>query len=140
MTSQPSILYLVKQVELSVRSHLDDMMRPLGMTTPLYTALTVLESHGQITSAQLARSSFVTSQSMADMVLSLEQRGYIERRRDGADRRRLLIGLTAKGRKFLAKHRPRAIALENRMTSGLTSDEAADLRRYLESCRTALHD
>ena len=39
----PSLLYLVKQVELAIRSRLDDLLRPHDLTTATYTALTVLQ-------------------------------------------------------------------------------------------------
>ena len=38
---EPMLLYLIKQVELAVRSHLDDLLRPAGLTALQYTALTV---------------------------------------------------------------------------------------------------
>ena len=69
--AEPTLLYLLKQVELAVRSHLDDLLRPAGLTALQYTALTVLERRPDLTSAQLARNSFVTAQTMADMVTTL---------------------------------------------------------------------
>ncbi len=69
--AQPSLLYVLKQLELAVRSHLDEIFRPIGMSALQYTALTVLERHPNLSSAQLARNSFVTAQSMADMVTTL---------------------------------------------------------------------
>src|SRR6476660_3142466 len=95
---RPTLLYLMKQVEMAVRSELDDLARPVGLTALQYTALTVLERHPDLTSAHLARHSFVTSQSMADMVTTLLDRGLIDRHRDPADRRRLVIALTPAGR------------------------------------------
>ncbi len=80
------LLYLVKQVELAIRAHLDTLLRPAGLTALQYTALTVLERHADISSSQLARNSFVTAQSMADIVTALQRRGLIERHRDRADR------------------------------------------------------
>ena len=85
------LLYLVKQVELAVRARLDELLRPDGLTALQYTALTVLERHPDMSVAQLARNSFVTAQSMADMVAALEDRGLVGRHRDQADRRRLAI-------------------------------------------------
>jgi len=87
--SAPLTLYLVKRVELAVRARIEEIVRPAGLTTNQYTALTVLERHDDMSSAQLARLSFVTAQSMADVITSLEGRGLIERHRDRADRRRL---------------------------------------------------
>ena len=40
-----SLLYSVKRVELVVRAHLDELLKPSGMTALQYTALTVLEQH-----------------------------------------------------------------------------------------------
>jgi DNA-binding MarR family transcriptional regulator len=134
----PTLLYIIKQVELAIRSHLDDMFRPVGLTAPQYTALTVLERHPNLTSAQLARNSFVTSQSMADMVTALEEQGLIERRRDEADRRRLVLSLTTSGRRLLRKYRPKVAALEEQMLEGLGARQTAELRKSLLACRSAL--
>jgi DNA-binding MarR family transcriptional regulator len=111
--ADPTIMYVLKQVELAVRAQLDEIFRPIGMTALQYTALTVLERHPDLSSAQLARNSFVTAQTMADMVRALEDRGLVERHRDAADRRR-------------------------RMLSGLTPEQAAGLRWSLNVCRTNL--
>ena len=134
----PSLPYLIKQVELAVRAELDDLVRPVGLTALQYTALTVLERHPDLTAAHLARHSFVTSQSMADMVTDLLDRGLIERHRDPADRRRLVIALTAEGQRLLDDLRPEAAALERRMLAPLSSAEAAQLRHSVELCRQAL--
>ena len=138
MAGNPTLLYLVKQLELSVRARLDDLMRPVGLTALQYTALTVLERHGDISSAQLARNSFVTAQTMADMVVTLEDRGLIERHRDAADKRRLLIALTTAGRAVLEDRRPHVAAIEKQMTGALSTSDTALLRRFLVECRTSL--
>ncbi|HET6191425.1 MAG TPA: MarR family transcriptional regulator, partial [Trebonia sp.] len=102
---EPILLYLVKQVELAARSRLDEIFRPAGLTALQYTALTVLERHEDMSAAQLARHSFVTAQSMGDMIAALQSRGLIERHRDRADRRRLVVALTADGRALLDRYR-----------------------------------
>jgi DNA-binding MarR family transcriptional regulator len=132
------LLYLVKQVELAVRSHLDSLLRPAGLTALQYTALTVLERHPDLSSAQLARNSFVTAQSMADMITALEGRGLIERHRDQADRRRLVVALTTAGRDVLDLYRDQVVALETTMLTGLDSDEISGLRHCLHVCRANL--
>lgn len=135
---EPTLLYVIKQLELAVRARLDDILRPEGMTALQYTALTVLERHPDLTSAQLARNSFVTNQSMADMVTVLEARGLIERHRDPADRRRLVIALTAAGRRLLRKYRDKVAAIETLMLAGLDDRQAAELRRNILLCRANL--
>lgn len=131
---EPMLLYLVKRVELAIRSHLDELLRPSGLTALQYTALTVLERHRDMSSAQLARNSFITAQSMADMITALEGRGLIERHRDRLDRRRLVVALTAGGRDLLDRYRDQVTALEEQMVTGLTKAQTASLRRSLHTC------
>jgi DNA-binding MarR family transcriptional regulator len=130
----PLLLYLVKRVELAIRARLDEIVRPAGLTAVQYTALTVLERHDDMSSAQLARHSFVTAQSMADMITTLQGRRLIERHRDRADRRRLVVSLTAEGRVLLDRFRDEVAALERDMIAGLSGPETAGLRVALNAC------
>jgi DNA-binding MarR family transcriptional regulator len=136
--AEPMLLYLVKQVELAVRARLDEIVRPDRLTALQYTALTVLERHPDLSTAQLARNSFVSAQSMADMINALERRGLITRHRDRADRRRLVVALTAAGRDLLDRYRGPVAALEAAMLSGLTAAQASSLRRSLHQCHANL--
>jgi DNA-binding MarR family transcriptional regulator len=135
---EPMFMYLVKQLELAIRSRLDGIIGPSGLTALQYTALTVLERHPGMSTAQLARNSFVTSQSMADMITALESRGLIERNRDQADRRRLVVEPTPEGRKLLDRYRDAVAEMEARMVSGLTRPEITRLRRNLNTCHANL--
>ncbi|CAM5591192.1 MarR family winged helix-turn-helix transcriptional regulator [Streptomyces aurantiogriseus] len=134
----PSLLYMVKQVELVVRSHLDELVRPSGITALQYTALTVLERHDGLSAAQLARDSFVTAQSIADLVRSLESRGLIRRERNPRNRRELLILLTEEGRELLARHSGPVRELEERMVRDLTDRQADQFRLALSKAWQAL--
>jgi len=138
----PSLLYAVKRLELAVRARLDEMLRGSGVTTLQYTALTVLRHRDGVSAAQLARDSFVTPQSMADMLRALESRGLISRSPNPVNRRELLVHLTAQARAFLADYDERAAALERRLTDALRPEEAAALRTALtaawEAVRTPL--
>jgi DNA-binding MarR family transcriptional regulator len=136
----PSLFYAVKQVELAVRAHLDELLRPSGTTVLQYTALTVLARRDGLTSAELARNAFVTPQSMGDLITTLERRDLVTRRRDPRHARRLLISLTPYGHDLLARVEPQVQALEERMLSGLDEAERAGLRDYLNRCRSALAD
>jgi DNA-binding MarR family transcriptional regulator len=135
---EPMLLYLIKQVELAIRSHLDDLLQPAGLTALQYTALTALERHPGLSSAQLARDSFVTAQSMADMISALEGRGLIERYRDRTDRRRLVVALTAAGQDLLDSYRDQVSTLEEQMLAGLTKAQVSGLRRSLRACHANL--
>lgn len=136
--ARPTMLYLVKQLELAVRAQLDEVLRPTSITTLQYTALTVLERRSDLSTAQLARNAFVTDQSAADMVGVLEERGFITRVPDAADRRRRVLRLTEQGRLLLDSLRDEVAGVETRMLSALSPAEADDLRRFVTACRGAL--
>lgn len=137
---ETTLLYLIKQVESAVRAHLDELLRPSGVTALQYTALTVLERHPDFTSAQLARHSFVTAQTMADMVTTLEGRGLVERHRDPADRRRLVLALTKDGRALLRRSRGEVAKLEAKMLAGVSASAARSLRQIMVTCRENLSE
>ncbi|WP_305125705.1 MarR family winged helix-turn-helix transcriptional regulator [Streptomyces odontomachi] len=130
--ASPSLLYLLKRTELVVRARLDEVLKPSGVTALQYTALTVLQRHGSLTAAQLARFSFVTAQSMADMVRTLQARGHVVRRPNPDNRRELLLALTDLGHRLLADYEKPVHDLELRMTEGLTAEQRAQLRLTLD--------
>ncbi|MFI7407163.1 MarR family winged helix-turn-helix transcriptional regulator [Streptomyces sp. NPDC049627] len=134
----PSLLYMVKQVELVVRSHLDELVKPSGITALQYTALTVLQRHDGLSAAQLARDSFVTAQSIADLVRSLETRGLVRRERNPRNRRELLILLTDSGRELLAQYERSVRELEERMVRDLTAHQTEQFRQALSKAWHAL--
>lgn len=135
---QPSLLYVVKQLELAVRAQLDALLKPARVSVPQYTALTVLERRTTMSSADLARASFVRAQSTTDLVAGLERRGFIRREPDPENRRRLLISLTDTGRQLLAELEPLVAKLEERMVDQLDRPARAAFRANLNACRTAL--
>ena len=135
---RPSLLYAVKQVELIERAHLDDLLRESGVTALQYTALTVLARRDGLTSAELARNSFVTPQAMADLVTALERNGFIVRRRNPENRRQLLISLTAAGQALLARFDAPVTGLEMRMLEGFDEADRERFRDYLNRARSAL--
>src|SRR3989442_1712584 len=129
--TSPSLLYMVKQVELVVRSHLDELVKPSGITALQYTALTVLERHDGLSAAQLARDSFVTAQSIADLVRSLEGRGLVRRERNPRNRRELLILLAGAGGERRDQLAAPVGGREGRMVRDLTAPQTEQFRQAL---------
>jgi DNA-binding MarR family transcriptional regulator len=129
----------VKRLELVIRRHLDEMLADSGVTTPQYTALTVLEHHDGISAARLARHSFVTPQAMADMLRALEDHGLIERLANPASKRERLIHLTDAGRKLLAEYAEDAEDISRHMTAGMGPQELQAFRGALAATWSALN-
>ena len=133
-----TLLYLIKQVELAVRQALDDVVVSADLTTLQYTALTVLERHPGITSAELARNSFVRAQSMAEMVTFLLGRGLVARERDQNNRKQYLLTLTTEGQRVLDDLFDPVADIESKMLDGFDVGQTEILRTYLMRCRHAL--
>jgi DNA-binding MarR family transcriptional regulator len=135
-----TLLYLIKQVELAIRQQLDEVGSSEGLTAVQYTALTVLERHPGMTSAALARSSFVRAQTMAEMVTYLLDRGLVTRERDPHNRRQYLLSLSKKGQKVVERLREPVAAIEERMVETLDGGQVEILRTYLTRCRRSLNE
>ena len=133
-----TLLYLIKQVELAVKQALDDVVAAADLTTLQYTALTVLERHPGITSAELARNSFVRAQSMAEMVTYLLGRDLVTRERDERNRKQYLLSLTRKGQKVLDDLYDAVADVESTMLEGFDTGQTEILRTYLLRCRHSL--
>ena len=133
-----TLLYLIKQVELAVRQALDDVVATADLTTLQYTALTVLERHPGITSAELARNSFVRAQSMAEMVTFLLGRDLVTRERDPKNRRQYLLALTPQGQQVLDGLFDAVADIESKMLEGFDAGQTEILRTYLLRCRESL--
>jgi DNA-binding MarR family transcriptional regulator len=132
------LLYVVKQLELVTRAQLDALLKPAGVTALQYTALTVLARRPSMSSADLARASFVSAQSTADLVGALERRRLIQRAVDEENRRRMVIALTDEGRAFLAEYDPQVAEVEERMLQDLDGDQRETFRAFLNACRRSL--
>lgn len=128
------VTYLVKRLESAVRRDLDASMQAQGLTTPQYAALSILARTPGLSSAELARRSFVTAQSMQVMVAAFVRNAYVERRPDPTHQRILCNYLTAEGAEVLRRCEEEADRMEARMLSGLTASQIAGLREVMSRC------
>ncbi|WP_405970639.1 MarR family winged helix-turn-helix transcriptional regulator [Streptomyces sp. NBC_00988] len=138
--SRGSLLYLIKQLELGVRQRLDRFLREQALTVPQYTLLSVLRSSPGLSSAELARRSFVTAQSAHKLVRSLERRGLIARATRPGNRRVLRTHLTEPGLELLRHCDARADGVEDELVALLSSAQTSDLWTTLHRCLRALTD
>jgi DNA-binding MarR family transcriptional regulator len=131
--------YLIKQVELAIRAEMDRVVRSFGVTTPQYTALSVLRNHPGLSSAQLARRSFVSAQAANEMVAALERKGLVVRQADAKNKRILEMQLTPLGASVLESCDEQVDLLEQHMLGDLSATEHRRLRGALEACVRSFH-
>lgn len=91
------IPYLLKQAVHVMQRGTDAQLRPLGLNTPKYVVLRLLHERPGLSSAQLARRSFLSPQTMNSMVMNLEELGLVKREPHPENARIALTTLTDAG-------------------------------------------
>ena len=94
---------LLKRAQLALRYRLDESLQGLGLTMPQFVALSALDRKPGATNAELARLSFVTSQTMNSMLALLESAGLVERSGHATHGRLIRLELTDRGREVLVR-------------------------------------
>lgn len=114
------------------KPHLD----ALGLTYPQYVAMLVLWERDGLTVSEIGERLYLDSGTLTPLLKRLEGAGYISRLRDTADERRVLIQLTAAGRKL----KVRAVAIPACMldTMQCSIKELSDLTRQVQQLRDRL--
>lgn len=133
-----SIGYELKRVQHALRQAMDGELRSLGLTTPQYAALSVLEREEELSGAELARRCFVTPQTMNGILVGLESAGFVERRAHPTHGRVMQARLTDEGAGLLGRAHDRVTTVEERMVSGLSEKERQELLSSLKRCTAAL--
>lgn len=111
--------YELKRVQHALRQAMDEALRETGVTTPQYAAMSVLAEEPGLSNARLARRSFVTPQTMNQILARLEASGLVERRGHPEHGRVLQNFLTREGEGLLEGCDRSVDAVEERMVSGL---------------------
>jgi DNA-binding MarR family transcriptional regulator len=128
------VSYVIARLDRAIRREIAEMVAPHGLTATQYTALSVLRMGKGLSNAQLARRSYVTPQSMIEMLGTLENKGLVQRTPAPDHGRILRTELTAKGRRVLARCDEDIDRLETEMTRELTPAQIAAFERTLRSC------
>jgi DNA-binding MarR family transcriptional regulator len=128
------VSYVIARLDRAIRREIAEMVAPHGLTATQYTALSVLRMGKGLSNAQLARRSYVTPQSMIEMLGTLESKGLVQRSPDPDHGRILRTRLTAKGRRLLARCDGEIDRLEAEMTRELSEEELDAFERTLRSC------
>jgi len=97
------VTHLTRLVARLVQDFEQSVHRPLGSTWAGFRILNVLWIFGEVDQQEIERLSGNSKASVSSALMTLENRGLIERHRDPKDRRRLVVRLTAAGRGELEK-------------------------------------
>jgi DNA-binding MarR family transcriptional regulator len=110
----------------------------LGMPPKLMLALSYLQDTGQTPQQELCDALGVDANMTVLLLNELEDRGYVERRRDPQDRRRHRVQMTAEGQAALERTAPARQAIEEEILGALSPEERATLANLLSRAVSGL--
>jgi DNA-binding MarR family transcriptional regulator len=137
---EKSLGYLLKEASSALRSAMEEVLRPLGMSVTRYACLELLAQRPGLSNSELARGAFVTRQSMNVLLQTLEREGYVTRPAEAPIGKILPTRLTPLGRRNLEKATVAVRSVEVRMLAGLTGSEQADAFRIMRTMIRSLRD
>lgn len=103
----------------------------LGISARDYGLMLVVESNPAIWQSEIAKLMGLDRTTVTYLVDGLEKRGWLQRRRDPADRRAHVISLTAEGVDALAAIRPATAAATDELLAPLDDHERKQLQTLL---------
>jgi MarR family transcriptional regulator, organic hydroperoxide resistance regulator len=109
------------------------LLEPLGLTYPQYLAMLVLWEGDGVTVSELGQRLQLDSGTLTPLLKRLESTGLLQRRRDSADERRVLVLLTPAGRAL--KSRAAKVPPQVACAAGCSIDELAALTQRLKLLR-----
>lgn len=118
----------------ALRSRMDEVLRPLGLTTPQYSCLDAINRCPGISNSEVARRVFVTRQTMNTLLRGLQQRGLVERGERAETGRSIPTELTPEGEQILAEASERVEKINRAIADALDPHLSASLELALRRC------
>lgn len=132
------LCFALYSASLAMTKAYKPLLEPMGLTYPQYLAMLVLWEGDGITVSQLGERLTLDSGTLTPLLKRLEALGLVQRLRDAADERRVLLQLTTAGRRLKA----RAVAVPQAIACATACDigEITALAQQLRTLRQRLTD
>ena len=123
--------YLLRQAHSVHRIRMERALHDMDVTLPQFSVLTMLAAYPGTSSAELARLSLLTPQTMSVIVGNLERTGLISRRPHAQHGRVLTIDITESGLQLLARCKLAAQQAETALLKNVSPADEIAVRRWL---------
>jgi len=130
--------YLLRQAQAAARLTLERALADLGVTPPQFVVLTMLKAYPGLSGADLARVALLTPQTVGVIIRNLERADAIRKTPHPVHGRLLQWTLTRRGLTLLDQCRRHVMALERRLSAGLSRSAQATVRRWLSDIAAKL--
>jgi DNA-binding MarR family transcriptional regulator len=116
----------------ALEKHSSRMDRRLGVTAQQRLVIRCVGMYPGVTAGRLAALLHIDPGTASATLKRLEEKRLVERRRDPRDRRRVALGLTARGRQIDRPHQGTVEYVTERLLAEVTAAEAAGVAATLE--------
>lgn len=130
--------FLLRQAQTAVRGAIERTLQPLGLTPAQLALLSVLVHEGTVSSADLAKLSMLSPQSVGGIVQNMERAGWVAREPARDHGRIIWLKLTPRGRRIAAQAQRRVGRIELEILRGFGGTPEATIRRWLVACAARL--
>lgn len=135
LTSLAAVSYILRAAT-AVRNHMEGgRLATYELSWSAFTTLFVLRVWGEMDARSLAQEAGVTAATLTGVMKTLEARQLLRRKNDRVDGRRVLVGLSPRGRRVVDEIMPAFNRHDGSVTQALTQAEQTDL---LHALRTIL--
>jgi DNA-binding MarR family transcriptional regulator len=126
-----STTFLLKRLGMAVKDRSADAFASTGISGQHYAVLLTLEEGVRETQGAIADALGYDRSVLVGMLDELEELGFVERRRDPADRRRHMVTLTGEGQAAVRKLRAMSAGVEESFLAPLDAGERQELHGLL---------
>ncbi|AEB44870.1 MULTISPECIES: MarR family winged helix-turn-helix transcriptional regulator [Micromonospora] len=131
-----SLAETFRAVAARLRRQTREALEPWAVTPSQSRALGVLARLGEARPGTLAEHLRIAPRSATEVIDDLQERGFVARRPDPADRRATLVALTEEGHRVGTEIRAARRAAADRFFGHLDDADRAELTRILRTLRT----
>jgi DNA-binding MarR family transcriptional regulator len=128
--------YLIRQAHNHTRLSLERTLEDLEVTSPQFLVMTMVNAYPGVSSADVARLTMLTPQTISLIVANLERGGRLVREVSPEHARVQRMSLTPEGAALLAECRKRTARIEQKLATSMPPDLEPAIRRWLADVAT----
>lgn len=129
---QTFLPYLLNRAGLRVGIMFSRDIEPFDITLPMWRVMVELRHNGDHRLGELSERTAIDMSTLSRLLVAMQRRNLIVRRRSGVDARALSLTLTARGLALTDTIVPHAVHYEVAAVAGMTAHEIAALKNLLK--------